>query len=86
MEMINISGAVSLYLTEYKNKRYYFFGDVHGSFKGGCADNCQLLSPHTFQTENEDQDCVDISKFIDLVCRSQERYNQWATPEASPEG
>ena len=65
-----ISGPVSLYIGEYKGKRYYFFGDRHFSFSENCGDLCEDLNAETFEINFHSDYCYTITRFIDMICKS----------------
>jgi hypothetical protein len=66
---IKISGPVSLYLTEYNNVKYAFFGDHHGSLEGKCI-------PCDSQNSAEYNNCLDITKFLDNIFEQNEKKNK----------
>lgn len=72
-----ISGPNNLYIGEYDGKRYYIFGDVHGSMNNSCYGKCDKIILGTFELEEGDGECYDITRFIDLICRKQQEINKY---------
>lgn len=67
---MNISGPVSLYLAEYNNVKYAFFGDHHGSLEGKCIPcNDQGLKNHL---DNENN-CLVITNLLDNIFKGNEK-------------
>lgn len=76
-KMLKIRGPSLLYICEYDEKRYYMFGDNHSGIDSKCDKICQDLEKGTFKNINNDSNCVDITRFIDMVCKNQEKIGQW---------
>lgn len=62
--MINtISGVSSLFIYEYNHKKYYFFGDYHGTRKGNCAEQglqCDAFNYNFSATTNANTKCTTL--------------------------
>ena len=57
-ENIEISGPVSISIGNYDNKRYYFFGDRHGSMTRICTEPCSDFN-----------NCYDITQLISAMAK-----------------
>lgn len=64
---MKINGPNTLYIAEYNNKRYYLFGDIHASTKNICQDKCEDIIPDTFEIINQNLECYEITRFIDII-------------------
>jgi len=62
-----ISGPSCLYIYEYNNKIYYFFGDIHRSRKGTCHDlgyKCDAFNYNFTNTTNANSTCTTIGALL----------------------
>ena len=86
-----ISGPVSLFIYQYNNKHYYFFGDLHGTRKDNCYYNgmqCDAFNYNFTETMNANTNCTTIgalfhnwfvynnSKNIKTDCYLEEHYTK----------
>ncbi len=62
--MINtISGVSSLFIYEYNDKKYYLFGDYHGTRKGSCHEQglqCDAFNYNFTATTNANTNCTTL--------------------------
>lgn len=67
MEITMISGPSCLYIYHYEGKKYFFFGDVHGSREGSCHElgyKCDAFNYNFTQTTNADSNCTTIGALL----------------------
>ncbi len=55
-----ITGAVNLYIYEYDDKKYYFFGDRHDTRLGGCKIKCDGFNYNFTDTNDANTNCTTL--------------------------
>lgn len=62
-----ISGPSNLYIYHYEGKKYFFFGDVHGTREGSCHElgyQCDAFNYNFSQTTNANSNCTTIGALL----------------------
>lgn len=65
--MNTISGVSNMMIYEYQGKKYYFFGDYHGTRKGGCHTQgikCDSFNYDFTDTTNANTSCTTIGALL----------------------
>ena len=66
---LKISGATTITKTQFHNKNFFFFGDIHKSWTGLCPDPCTSM-----KDQNIINDCVMVDKLLAWLFESYQNY------------
>lgn len=66
---LKISGAITITKTQFHNKNFFFFGDIHKSWTGLCPDPCTSM-----KDQNIINDCVMVDKLLAWIFESYQNY------------